>query len=227
MTSSVLRSLVPLALALLELVHPAWNGGSVSDAVRAAGAWWIALHVALMIGYALLAVVLQGIARTRLARAMLLFFAICNTVYLAVDGIAIGVLAQSDPTLADTLWSATWVTLLADATGAAWAAALLLLALSLRPARDWLLGAGTALTWLAFVASAVPSISGPAVILSRVAALGSGAWSVYQRGSADIPLALFIFAAVSRQHVGAEAALGLVFVAIATGRSIPAAASQP
>ena len=75
--------------------------------------------------------------------------------------------------------------------------------------------------------AAVPSFAEAAVLVSRIAALGAGFWTVYQNAGSGIPIALLIFASVLRQHVGAEAALGLVFVAIAIARSSPAAASLP
>ena len=41
------------------------------------------------------------------------------------------------------------------------------------------------------------------------------AWLAYRGGTADIGSALLVFAAVLRQHVGPEAALGLLCVAAA------------
>lgn len=218
-------SLLPLTLAALEILHPTWSDTAVSDAVRSSAAWWIVLHVLLLLGYAGLVVVFLRIARSTAERAMLIAFGIANSMYLAIDGIAIGVLAQLDPVAADVVWSSTWVTLLADGSGATWAAVLLLLAV--RSSASLALRVGAGVTWLAFVASALPALGGPAIGVSRSAALATGAWAVYQRGSVAIPLAMLAFAAVLRQHVGAEAAFGLVLVAIATGRSSPAAASPP
>jgi hypothetical protein len=252
---------VPIALAALELSHPAWSDGSVAQAVSAAGEWWLPLHVLLMAGYGVLALVLwRRVAERvgpveRAARWSAAVFGACNSAYLALDGLVVGVLARTDPGAADALWNSPLVTLLADATGASWAATLLLCALTLGPSAyatdasvvphppapvargvlappaDRLEQGGVAVTWLLFAASAAPL--GPAAVaavLSRVAALATGAWAVYQRGTIGIPFALLAFAAVLRQHVGPEAALGLVCIACAfalTARSAPAAWCPP
>jgi hypothetical protein len=227
---------VPIALAALEVSHPAWTDGAVAQAVTAAGAWWIPLHLLLIVGYGLLALVLwheigreAGGRFRRAARALLAIFTLCNSAYLAVDGIAVGVLAQTDPNAADTLWNSPLVTVLADASGATWAAALIVKGLALQGmARGRGDTAGALVTWLVSVASAAP-LAGVAA-LSRIAALATGARAVYQRGTSGMPFALLVFAAVLRQHVGAEAALGLVCVALAlaiTTRSAPAAWCPP
>jgi hypothetical protein len=224
---------VPIALAALELSHPAWADGSVAQAVSAAGEWWLPLHVLLIAGYGVLALVLWRRLSARVgpgaraARWLALVFGACNSSYLAVDGIVVGVLAQTDPNAADALWNSPAVAVLADTTGASWAAALLLAALTLLPSAA-AAGAGTVVTWLLFAASVAP-LPG-AGLLSRVAALATGAWAVYQRGTIGIPFALLVFAAVLRQHVGPEAALGLVCIALAfalTTRSAPAASCPP
>ena len=75
---------------------------------------------------------------------------------------------------------------------------------------------GLVLTWVAFVASA-PPLSAPPVI-SRLLAAATGAWIVYSRGTAGVPVALLVFAAVLHQHVGLEAALGLLLVSVALAR---------
>lgn len=227
MTSVRAWSLLPLGLAVVELAHPTTTGESVSETVRGAGAWWLPLHIVLLSGYALLVAMLWRLSRSPLAHASLAGFAACNSLYLAVDGMAVGILAQANPSVADGLWSAAWVNLLADVTGATWAASLLLLSLTVDRWNERPMRLGASVTWLAFVASAVPGIAGVAVSLSRIAAAATGGWSVYQRGTRGIPIALLIFASVMRQHVGAEAAFGLVLLAIATGRSSPAAASPP
>jgi hypothetical protein len=252
---------VSIALAALELSHPAWADGSVAQAVSAAGEWWLPLHVLLIAGYGVLALVLwRHVAERvgpveRAAMSLAAVFGACNSAYLALDGLVVGVLARTDPNAADALWNSPLVTLLADATGASWAATLLLTALTLGPSaraanarviqqrpaplphgalappagRLELVGA--ALTWLLFAASAAPV--GPAAgaaVLSRVAALATGAWVVYQRGTIGIPFALLAFAAVLRQHVGPEAALGLGCISLAfalTTRSAPAASCPP
>ena len=230
---------VPIALAALEVSHPAWADGSVAQAVSAGGAWWIPLHLLLIAGYGLLALVLWreigGETGGRAARTLLAMFSLCNSAYLAVDGVAVGVLAQTDPTAADTLWNSPLVTVLADATGASWAAALLVTGWSWHgTARGRVSTAGALVTWLIFLASAAPaaatSVLASAALLSRSAAIATGAWAVYQRGTSSLPFALLVFAAVLRQHVGPEAALGLVCVAIAlaiTARSAPAASCPP
>lgn len=231
-----LRSLIPIALAVLEVIHPAWPDSSVGEAVQPVVAWWVLLHVGLLVGYVLLVVVLWGLARSVLARWMLLAFAACNTAYLALDGVGVGLLARSDPVTADRLWGAVPVTVLADLVGATWAAALLLIAIWLQPSNGRVVRVGSGVAWLALVASAVTT-GAIFSLLSRGVALATGAWSVYQDGSRNLPVALLIFASVLRQHVGPEAAVGLIGVALAlaltpargspTERSDPVAACQP
>jgi hypothetical protein len=208
-----LTVVVPLVLASAELAHPTWADGSIGEAVEAAGDLWLALHAVLLLGYLLLVAILWRLAGSRAARVLLLVFAASNSLFLGIDGLLVGILSRSNPAAADGVWNAPALSLLADVTGAAWAAALLLLALSLSPGSGRLVRAGCLVTWLAFVASAIP-VPGTAV-LGLAAALATGAWSVYQHGSDDFPLALLVFAAVQRQHVGPEAALGLVCVALA------------
>src|SRR5712691_8889639 len=96
---------ISVALAALELSHPTWTDGSVVQAVKAAGAWWIPLHSLLIAGYGGLVVVLWREVEGGPARLLLGLFGVCNTAYLAVDGIAVGVLAQTDPAAADALWT--------------------------------------------------------------------------------------------------------------------------
>src|SRR5689334_8279198 len=140
-------SVLACALAVLELLHPTWNGEAVSEAVRAAGQGWVALHVLLLLGYAALTARLYCLVETACARAVLLAFAASQSAYLAVDGLAVGTLAQSDPAAADTLWASAWVTVLADVTGATWAASLLLLAVSIEPASTRAVRLGACVTW--------------------------------------------------------------------------------
>ena len=234
---------MPVGVAVLELLHPAWPDGFVGEVVQPIAGWWIVLHLCLLTGYLGLVVLLWRATHAVAARCVLVVFAVCNTVYLALDGIGVGLLARSDPSAADVLWARNSVAILANVTGGAWAAALLLIAVSVPPAVDRVVCVGSALTWLAFVASAIavptfvalPDLT--AGLLSRLLAVGTGAWAVYQRGSRSLPTALLIFASVLRQHVGAEAAMGLICVAIAlallptragaTARSGPEAASRP
>jgi len=227
----MLWMLVPIALAVIELGHPAWSDGSVARAVSSAGGWWIPLHVLLVAGYGLLTVRLwRDLPPNRLgalARALFLIFGLSNTVFVAVDGIVVGLQAVPDPTAADALWTSPWVGALANVTGAAWSGALLSFAAAVSPGRSGraqLLG--LALIWLTFVASA--AVPGAAVV-SRALAIAVGAWTVYRQGVSSVPFAVLVFAAVLRQHVGAEAALGLLLLAVAFGfreRSGPAVAFQ-
>ena len=191
-------------LAALELVHPA-SFDATSEPV------WVPLHAALLVGYVALAAVLWPDTVSAAARLMLVVFGVCNTAYLAIDGL----LARPDP---------VWEPVLANATGATWSAALLLLAVALRPAAPVRIGA--ALTWIAFVAGAFVA---PLAPLSFALAIASAAYLVYAEGAAALAAALLIVAAVLRQHVGPAAALGLLFVALALfakERSAPAAASR-
>jgi len=189
------------ALAVLELAHPPSPAGSA----------WLPLHVALICGYVGLTWVLWRTApRTHaMLGAALAVFVVANTAFLALDGLAIGLGATPAPAAADAL--------LANLTGAAWCAALLGLAATLAPQphdrpRHILL----VLTWLVFVASATPLLA-VGSLLSRAMATATAAWLVYRHGTDALPSALLVFAAVLRQHVGPEAALGMVSVAVALG----------
>jgi hypothetical protein len=217
---------VPVAVAVLELSHPTWAGVSISDGVAAAGAWWIPLHLLLIVGYGVLVWILwtPGV----LARALLVLFVACSTAFLAVDGLVVGVLSQTDPAAADALWNNPPVVALATLTGAAWAAALLATAAELYPSdqRRGVLVEYT-LTWATFVASGFLPLAGA---ISRVLAVATGAMAVQATGRASIPFALLVFAAVLRQHVGSEAALGMLCVAVTLAlrrRSGPAAVCPP
>jgi hypothetical protein len=259
---------VPLALAVLELVHPTWSGANIAAGVAASGGTWVPLHVGLLLGYLVLTWRLwlsvtppatpgsHGQTLCGAARVALVVFAALNSIFLAFDGIAVGLLTTSEPAAADTLWSAPAVSLLANATGAIWSAAVLLVAAvwsspaappsspspgaaandTGTPARvlspsvgrsgaadgesrrflgaavsGWPLLVGLALIWLTFVAS-TPAI-GLAPLVSRLAATIMAASLVYRSGAPALPTALAIMAAVLRQHVGPEAALGLLVVA--------------
>jgi hypothetical protein len=202
-------------LAALELAHPAWTDSDVARAVAAAGGWWLPLHLLLITGYAALVRVLW--VPPVFARAVLVAFLICNTSFLGVDGISVGLLAPDDPQAADALWNSPLVTALANLTGATWAAGVLSVAAAHgRIGQNKLALIGLGLTWLTFVASA-PPLAGP-LLISRLAAVATGGWVVYQTGTRGLPFALLGFAAVLHQHVGAEAALGFVLVGIALAR---------
>jgi hypothetical protein len=209
----VARIVVPIALAALELSHPTWSNGDVAQAVAATGAWWLPLHVLLIAGYGALVWLLW--LPGGFARAMLIAFLVCNTAFLAIDGLAVGLLAQGNPDEADRLWTSPLVTLLANLTGATWAASLLFIARFYGPKGRPALMA-LVLTFVAFVASA-PPLSVPTLI-SRLLAAATGAWIIYASGPKNLPLAALAFAAVLHQHVGAEAALGLVLVSLALAR---------
>jgi hypothetical protein len=222
---------VPVFVAALELSHPAWSDGAVTQAIASAGAWWIPLHVLLLLAYCVLVgAVLWPAASTGLIpgwwpRAMLAMFCIFNTAYLVLDGL---IVARADPATAEGIWNSPWVTGLANAVGASWAAALLVCALGWLSARAGrAVHIGLVLTWLAFIAgAALPA----ATLGGRIIALTTGVGLVYARGAMALPSALLVFAAVLRQHVGPEAALAMVFVAAAIAlreRSNPAAASPP
>src|SRR5438874_1711225 len=62
---------ISIALAVLELSHPTWTDGSVVEAVQAAGAWWVPLHVLLIVGYGGLVVILRRELIGRPARLLL------------------------------------------------------------------------------------------------------------------------------------------------------------
>ena len=209
----IARVVVPITLGALELSHPSWSEGTVSEAVAAAGAWWIPLHLLLIVGYA--ALVRSLWLPATFTRALLATFLLCNTAFLLVDGVAVGLLATSDPAAADALWNSPMVTILANLTGATWAASLLAIAATRHGATNSTpVKVGVVVTWILFVTSvfAVPQL------FSRLAAATTGALIVYSKGAAGISAALLVFAAVLHQHVGPEAALGLVLVGLAVAR---------
>jgi hypothetical protein len=211
-TGRRLRLVVPIALGALDLSHPAWRDSDVSQAVAAADGWWVPLHLLLILGYAALVRILwvPGV----FVCALLVAFLVCNTAFLALDGIAVGLLATSDPAAADRLWNSALVTVLANLTGATWAASLLAIAAKqVRGTRPTPVLIGLGLTWLSFVASA-PPLAAPALV-SRVAAVATGGWVVYETGTPGLRFALLVFAAVLQQHVGAEGALGMLLVGAA------------
>jgi hypothetical protein len=210
---------VPLAVGALELVHPAGFG---DQAVLAAAGGWIALHVALIVGYGLLVVSLwsllhgqAGVFATCTRLALSLFFA-SNCLFLAIDGVGLGLAAQSAPAAAAALWTSPVLETLANVTGAAWALALVAVAAARQPVgRTPVAVAGMAITWLTFVAgSYLPG----ATLASRGLAVATGAWGVYSAGAGALPFGLLLFAAVLRQHVGPEAALGMLCIALARAR---------
>jgi hypothetical protein len=222
----VLAIVVPIVVAALELSHPNWSEGAVSQAVLATGALWLPLHVLLLAGYGVLVWLLwvlqsRGVGRlpraAALPRIALVVFLVANTAFLGTDGLAVGLLAGTDPGAADRLWNGEFVEALADLTGAAWAASLLSVAAFVSTAgrtRPALVGLG--LTWLTFVVSAPPLAAPP--IFSRLAALATGAGVVYATGNSGVSFALLVFAAVLHQHVGAEAALGMLMIGFALAR---------
>jgi hypothetical protein len=214
---------VPLLLAALALAHPTWAGGSVAAAVGVAGAWWIPLHVVLLLGFGALGW-LWWLGRWA-SRFALGAFVLCNSVFLAIDGIAVGVLASTDPGGADGLWNSLGVELLGNVTGALWAAALLNTAWALHPrhSRGRAIVIGLAISWLTFIAGGYAPYASAA---SRLAALATGSYAIYQAGSRLLPFALLVFAAVLRQHVGAEAALGLLCIAVAFAQRLRATAPR-
>ena len=218
---------VLVTMAILELSHPSWAGASVSDGVATAGVWWIPLHLLLITGYAVVVGMLWP--KAPIQRTLLALFAVCNTVFLGIDGVLVGLLARADPPTADALWNSLAVGVLGNLTGASWAAALVALAVELYPSRERSAAVvvESSLTWAAFVASSVMPLVG---LISRVLAVAIGALAVQATGRAGLPFALLVFAAVLHQHVGSEAALGMLCVAIAVtlrGRSVPVAASPP
>jgi hypothetical protein len=226
---AVVRAIVPLLVAGLELSHPSWSDGSVTQAIASAGVWWIPLHVLLALGYGLLvAVVLWPTTSTGslpvwLSRTILVIFCVFNSVYLVVDGVVVAIV---DAATANATWNSPWVAAVANAVGATWAAALFTCAYAFLPAKPGrAVHIGMAVTWLAFVASAAFP---PATLASRLIALATVAALVYTRGAPALPFGLLVFAAVLRQHVGPEAALAVLCIAAATAlreRSTPVVAS--
>jgi hypothetical protein len=125
------RAIVAVLVAALELSHPSWSDGSVTQAIATAGAWWIPLHVLLALGYAAIVAVIWP-RSAGYTRWLLIGCAVLNTAYLLIDGI---VVARLDAASADELWNSPWMAALANALGATWAAVLLSCALAFLPAR--------------------------------------------------------------------------------------------
>jgi len=191
---------IPLAIGVLELVHPA--------SPTAAGRW-IPLHGALIVGYGLLVASLWLRLRVPaiVSRLALGVFFTANFVFLAIDGVAVGLAAQSDASSATALSSSPLVETLANVTGAA----------TIQPiGRSRILVGGLIVTWLSFVSS---SYLPGAALASRGAVVATGAWAVYTAGTSALPFALLVFAAVLRQHVGPEAALGMLCIALARSKA--------
>jgi hypothetical protein len=236
---------VPLVVGALQLAHPSWSGGSISDAVLETGPWWVPLHVLLLVGYVALALTLWP--DNSLSRALLVAFVLCNTVFLIVDGLLVGNLAASNAAAADSLWNSPATIALGDLTGALWCAALLAIGATRAPVSQrsgsppgWLIVLAV-LIWAGFVASLVT----PAAIVIGSLALVFAVYRTYSRrgARAGVTFGLLALAALARQHVGVEAALGMVWIALAalgdalqgpavpasalTGRSDPAASSPP
>jgi hypothetical protein len=262
---------VPLALGVLQLTHPTWTEGSVSQGVAAARGWWIPLHVLLLVGYVALAATLwpEG-PYAAVSRALLVAFVVCNTAFLAIDGLVVGSLAASQPSTADSVWNSPLTVGVADLTGALWCAALLAIGATRvsgspststpspstasatasaatastsrapistgKPPRSLVILA--VLIWGGFVASLVT----PAAIVVGSLGLVFAVYRTYARrgARAGVTFGLLALAALARQHVGIEAALGMAWIALAalgdalrgrpypervaaTGRSDPAA----
>ena len=230
---------VPLALGVLQLTHPTWTDGSVSQAVLAAGAWWIPLHVLLLLGYVALAATLwpEGV-HVSVSRALLVGFVVCNTAFLLIDGLVVGSLAGSQPATADSVWNSPLTVGLGDLTGALWCAALLAIGAaraSAMPSSPASAGSPgqmprsliilVALIWGGFVASLVT----PAAIVVGSLALVFAVYRTYTRkgAHAGLTFGLLALAALARQHVGVEAALGMLWIGLAAlgdalrGRSSP------
>jgi hypothetical protein len=225
---------VPLALGVLQLIHPTWTGGS-----------WIPLHALLLVGYIALALTLWP--KNFLTRVLLAAFVVCNTAFLLVDGIVVGSVAPSTPSAADSVWNSPIAIGLGDLTGALWCAALLAVGVTrvsgqqLRHAPPRWLIVLAFLIWAGFVASLVT----PAAIVVGSLALVFAVYRIYTRrgAHAGVIFGLLALAALSRQHVGLEAALGMLWIALAalvdalrgrpdhgraaTGRPGPGASSLP
>jgi hypothetical protein len=155
----------------------------------------------------------RAAARVACRVALVVFF-LANAMFLVVDGLVVGLRAATDPVGVDAIWESPTVILLANVAGAAWCLALLSLAAVRVPADlDRATAFLLALTWLVFLVSATQLQA--AQPLSRVAAIGTAAWLVFRGGAPALPCALLVLSAVLRQHVGPEAALGIVLVAAA------------
>jgi hypothetical protein len=207
---------VPLALAALELLHPTWSDDSPSQAVGAIGVGWLVLHAALILGYGVLVWILWPPAAL-VARVLLALFALTNTAFLAVDGVGVGLLAPTQPQAGDALWTSLLTGTLAALAGATWSAALLALAATRIPPghRRRAMPIALAATWFLFVISSVLPVVGFASLL---AATAIAAFQVYQRGAAALPFALLVVAAMLHQHVGPEAAGGMLCIALSRAR---------
>jgi hypothetical protein len=214
----------PILLAVLALLHPIWTGDSVVAAASSPN--WIPVHIGLLVGFAALVGVMWPAGSRRAPAAIALaVFALVNAIYLAVDGLWIGRLALSDPPLADALWNAPTVTVLANLSGALFCLALLLRATLEHDVRDdRLLIGGLGLTALLLIASGWLPYAG---LAARLAAIATGGLAIYRAGLPAVPFALLVFASVLRQHVGPEAALGMVCITVALAWPAIAARRAP
>jgi hypothetical protein len=165
-------------------------------------------------------------------------FVVCNTAFLLIDGLVVGSLAGSQPSTADSVWNSPLTVGLGDLTGALWCAALLAIGATRAYAFQSLAGSAgspeqmprsliilAVLIWGGFVASLVT----PAAIVVGSLALVFAVYRTYTRkgAHAGLTFGLLALAALARQHVGVEAALGMVWIALAAlgdalrGRSGP------
>ena len=231
--------LPPLGLAPLELTHPD-AGVIVFRGVAPVAGWWTTLHVLLLLLFALFALGVGLLVRPpgglegRIAGLAIGVFAVCNSAFIAMDGISTGIIVanagglppdQQQPVVdaVQGLWHNHVVSALATAGALGWLVGIAAAAaalVGLRSARPPLL------LLLASVALRVPSqlpgldttaaeiVMAASVVaaLAAAAALYAGRRRLDQAGI----LLLLLLAALSPQHVGWLAAAGvLCFLAAA------------
>lgn len=168
------------------------------------------LHGLLLVGY--VGLVWCFWPQHWIARLLLAGFGVVNTAFLGLDGVVVGLSGAR----ADEIWNSPLAIGLANLTGATWCAALLALAAArtrLSRMTSWLLLA----VWVMFVLGAVV----PYAALATGIALAGAAFRGYSVG-AGMPFVLLLLAAILRQHVGLEAALGMLCLALAAALDEPA-----
>lgn len=225
----------PLALIPLELAHPR-VGSSAYRAVVPVASWWIALHLLLAAGFALLALAIyllpqSGGDRASPGLALILgTFVVVNSAFVGVDGLAVGVLAQrgGSPAEVDALWASPLAGALNAGARLAWVLALVATAARLAPlgrSRELLAGAVTAsvagigYVWLASNAGLLSySPAVPVVLLLISIAAGLLAVGLSLPGAGPdraLAQALLMPAAFLPQHGSPAGAAGVAALLLA------------
>lgn len=212
----------------LEIAHPKGTA-AIFDVVAPVSGWWVALHVLLLVVFALFALAVvelgahAGGPLATFSRLMMGVFVVANSAFVGIDGIATGVLVRAAGTLPpeqrlavaaliETLWRSPVVLALADVSSVAWLAGIVATALLVCPlgknAIAWLLVAGAALLRLAPIA--LPAVNGDALIWISVAVSVAAcvAYSTTRPLAGSLTLLFLFWAALLPQHGSLRGAVG-------------------